>query len=321
MIAKILGQIVLSTALISLFPVDGLELEQRAGIDVLPELSYGVSSYVSGPSMHEVRENHPTKKDQDSFGIVTTARSVIVVDDASGMVLYAKKPDNLRSIGSVTKLMAVLVFLESEPDLSRIVTLDPSKDLVIGGRQYVGFFEEITLEQVLAASIVGSDNSATKALVRFAGLSDENFVSRMNEKARELGMNQTTFTDPTGIDPANMSTARDLVLLLDTVEQFKIVKEYSTKKTITIQHQGGRSVTINNTNKLLDTFVNEGSYRVLGGKTGFLPQARYVLASSVEYDGDLIHVIVLGADTIEDRVQEVKGLSEWAFRVFEWPNN
>jgi len=215
--------------------------------------------------------------------------------------------------------MSALVFLDTEPDLTRLVSLDPSLDLVTGGRIYLAFYDPLKLEDVLAASLVGSDNTATESLARFSGMSKEVFVQKMNEKAKDFGMNSTIFTDPTGIDATNTSTATDLIKLLETAETKSILKKYMTSESIQIVQNSGQVITIENTDKLLASYLNEGSYKIVGGKTGYLPQAGYVLVTTIDREGDAVHVVVMGAESKDARVNEAKGLAAWAFKVFSWP--
>jgi len=321
MLLKLLGQILVATTLVQIFPTDASVFEYNVGEGALEQAVMSAAeleiAYAALPEAES--RDYPVKIDLDSYGIVTTAWSALVIDDESGAVLFQKHPDTLRSIGSVTKLMAALVFLEQNPDLNQIVSLDPDLDYVAGGRVYLGYFNSLALSDVLAASLVGSDNTATQALVRFSGLSNEDFVARMNEKARELGMDQTSFYDVTGINSNDMSTARELVTLLKTAEQNEIIAYYTQQPLITITQASGRSVTIENTNTLLNTFMNDDPYSIIGGKTGYLPQAGYVLATTVEHDGDKIHVIIMGAESKDARVNEAKGLAYWAFKTYQWP--
>lgn len=319
MITQILGQFVIATFLMHVLPVDTGFFEDQVGMSSGTFNNTNVTELFPIAQEREVIK-YPVKVDPNSYGIVTSAQSALVVDKASGMMLLGKHPDSIRSIGSVTKLMTALVFLDEDPDLSQIVTLDPAIDLVEGGRIYLAFYDGMTLKDVLGASIVGSDNTATESLMRFSGLGREAFIERMNEKAKDLGMHSTTFTDPTGIDSSNMSTARDLMTLLQTAEQEEILHNYMTTDKLYITQNSGRVILIENTNQLLNSFLNQGVYRITGGKTGFLPQAGYVLATSVMHNADEIYVIVLGADSKDARVSEASSLAAWAFKVFEWPN-
>lgn len=314
-----ISQLVVLASLSTVAPVDGLQLEtfaQEGYFQPLPIAAYQ-QQYASLPLARTV-DRSPVKVDVNSLGIVTTAPSTIVMDVATGDVLYAKQPDQLRTIGSVTKLMTALVFLEQEPDLSQVVQMG-SEDIVYGGRIYLALNDDIPLEDVFAASLVGSDNSATEMLMKSSGLTEEEFIHRMNEKALELGMVSTHFSDVTGLDPKNMSTARDLTQLLFAAESNGKIKQYTTSSEVTVQHASGRTVTIENTNGVLDSYLNTGDFSVEVGKTGYLPQAGYVLATMMKEQQHDIFVVVLGSDSKESRVAEVKGLADWAFRTFSWP--
>lgn len=317
MMSKLFGQFIVASLVAHMMPVDASVLEYRAGaVDERPAVSIDTAF----PEAEErVVPAYPVKVDMNSYGIVTTAESAIVIDKASGMMLLGKRPDDVRSIGSVTKLMAAMVFLDQDPDLDQWVELDPALDLIEGGRVYLAFYDPIQLRDVLGASLVGSDNTATESLMRFSGLSSEEFIRLMNVKADELGMTSTTFVDPTGINSYNMSTARDLVKLLEVSETYPEIQEFTTTWRLQVEHASGRVIDIENTNTLLDTYLNQGEYQVTGGKTGYLPQAGYVLASSVKKGENEVVVVVLGSDSKDDRVNEVKGLAAWSYKVFQWP--
>jgi serine-type D-Ala-D-Ala endopeptidase (penicillin-binding protein 7) len=321
---KFISQFVLAALMTQLSPVDAAQFESyvdegsdSAALFTQQEiLSYAIGLPESGLRFSA---EYPTKIDEESFGIVTSARSHLVQDAHSGMTLVAKHPYQVRSIGSLTKLMTAMVFLDQQPVLNEFVSLDPEIDLVTGGRVYFGFYDALELEDVLAGSLVGSDNTATESLMRFSGLSEEVFIQAMNEKAISLGMDDSQFTDPTGIDATNMSTASDIVKLLRAAEEYPLIADYSTRPTITITQESGRTVLIENTNTLLTGILTEGSGEILVGKTGFLPQAGYVLAAAIEQDGDKVYVVVMGAESKDARANEVKGLALWAFKTFAWP--
>lgn len=322
MFENILATILLPAILFSTLPTDGAQIEAMASNSDLGNTIYGDGGGFSHSWLHRqgIESRRPIKVEPNKLGIVTSASSVIVVDDETGTLLYGERPYDLRSIGSVTKLMAVMVFLDQQPDLERSVVLNSNLDLVIGGRQYVGFGESIRLREVLASVIIASDNSAARSLMRFSGLSNEEFVEKMNEKAVEIGMGNTRFTEPTGIDPNNVSTAHQITMLLREAEKYDEILHYASMSNYTIRHDNGRLVNMDNTNGLLRTNMNEKEFRVVNGKTGFLPQAGYVLSSTVESRGKKIHIVVMGADSVESRVQEVRALADWTFGVYKWPD-
>ncbi len=260
---------------------------------------------------------YPKKVKKEALGVFTSARSIIVEDGATEMMMIGRRPDDLRSIGSVTKLMTAMVFLDADPNLARTVTLTP-EDYVGGGRLYLNYFDETELGDIFTTAIVGSDNTATESLVRFSGLDKETFVAKMNEKAQTLGMTSTNFVDPTGIRSENMSTARDMIRLLRASETYGPLKEAMTTAAATIEQGSGAVITVENTNQLLTSYLAEPPYTITAGKTGYLPQAGYVLTSAVEKDGHKVYIAALGAETKTDRETDVKALAEWVFDVFFW---
>jgi D-alanyl-D-alanine endopeptidase (penicillin-binding protein 7) len=316
-----IGQLLVAVSFVQIMPVDASIFEYNAGVGSVEKTIFSEQELIASHASLPISDNrdYPIKVNIDSYGIVTTAQSAIVVDDQSGAVLFEKHPDAIRSIGSVTKLMTAIVFFEQNPNLDQVVTLDQDLDYVGGGRVYMTYNDSVSLRDVLGASIVGSDNTATQSLVRFSGLSQDEFIARMNQKAIELGMFNTSFYDATGVSAYNMSTARELVLLLDSAEGNEIISNLMKSKTYTVKQASGRSVTIENTNGLLSTFMNEYPYKIIGGKTGYLPQAGYVLITTIDNNGNSIHVVVMGSESKDARVSEAKGLAYWAFKTYKWP--
>ncbi|RMD50534.1 D-alanyl-D-alanine carboxypeptidase [Candidatus Parcubacteria bacterium] len=323
MVLKAISQLILAVGLLQIAPVDASYFELSAGVAKSGKAVAAVDVMDNFAILPQAgnRFNYPVKVDKNSYGIVTTAVSALVVDRDSGAILFQKNAGAVRSIGSVTKLMAALVFLDQNPNLSQTVVLEADKDYVGGGHNYLRYYDGVKLKDVLAAGLIGSDNTAINSLVRFSGLSREEFVNKMNEKARDLDMKDSVFADPTGIDADNMSTARDIVKLLAAAEKSEIIKFYTEMPKIKIIQDSGRAVEIKNTNKLLDTFLNQGDYKVIGGKTGYLPEAGYVLATTVEENDHAVHIVVMGSESKKARIDEAKGLAYWAFKTFKWQDD
>ncbi len=321
MFANIFTQIMLVVSVFNIFPADAAVFEYQADVGSL-ENSIMTSTELQIATLPNSDDrnvtSYPTKIKTESYGIVTSAESALVMDVESGMILLGKHPYEIRSIGSVTKLMTALVFLDQDPDLNEYKKLDWDLDLVEGGRIYLAFDNSLPLRDLLASSIIGSDNTATKSLVRFSGLSDDDFITAMNKKAVDLGMLSSTFTDPTGIDAGNLSTAMDLTKLLNAAQENQIIAKYMQMQYITVHHSSGLDITIKNTNTLLGGTMDSYPYKVIAGKTGYLPQAGYVLATVIEKDGNDIYVVVLGSDSKSLRIDEAKGLAYWAFNTFKW---
>lgn len=322
MIGKVVAQMLLALTVLRIVPIDAANLEWNIGIPTPPAaLAAPILSLTSAPTLPESGDRvlPPKKTDLSSYGVVTDAKSVIVVDVASRAPLFAKNADDVRSIGSITKLMTALVFLDTDPDLTQWVTIT-EEDYVGGGRVNLDFNNPIRLRDVLGASIVGSDNTATKAISRFSGLSADEFIALMNAKAKALGMTSSAFTEVTGIDSGNVSTARDLMSLLNEAKASDLLSAYMTSPRISVSHASGLAVTVESTDALFGSVLNTGEYRITGGKTGYIPEAGYCFITTIQHDGDQVFVAVLGASSKEDRFADTKALALWAFETFTWPN-
>ena len=325
MITKTLAQFLFAASLVHVMPLDGAVLEWQAA-SVATEVAGRAAAQGSVPSEFPhlpIAENRltppPKKVDVDSFGVVTSAQSAIVLDAASGAPLYAKNPQEQRAIGSITKLMSTLVFLETNPDLTRFVTLNED-DFAGTGRVYLYYNDPVRLRDVLGAALVGSDNTATLALARLTGLSQDEFVARMNDKAQELGLAHTHFSDPSGLSASNVSTVGDIAIMLREAKAHPEIADFMTDTTLNVAHASGRVSAIPSTNLLLSSFLNTGDYKITGGKTGYIPQAGYCLTTAVAHDGHEIIVVVLGSDERDGRFDDAMSLAAWAFDTFSWDN-
>jgi D-alanyl-D-alanine carboxypeptidase len=259
----------------------------------------------------------PRKINERSLGIFTTARAAIVIDEDSGTVLFEKNSKEKLPIASLTKLMTALVFLETNPDWEKEIKLLKEEEKE-GSILYARAGEKVKVKDLFNMMLVGSVNNAALALVRSTGLSQEDFVKKMNEKAKDLEMHDTFFVDPTGLEPANTSTVSDLARLVVQAFQREEIQKATTLSEYVFKTANGKTYYIKNTNELLLSFLNKPPYKIIGGKTGYLDEAKYCLALETERDGHRIISVVLGSDTLYDRFQESKGLIVWAFENFVW---
>jgi D-alanyl-D-alanine endopeptidase (penicillin-binding protein 7) len=259
----------------------------------------------------------PIKRVLQNYTFPASADSVALYDAATGELLYGKNIGDSRPIGSITKLMTGLVFLDVYAgDLADSVML-LEEDRTYGGRFYLPFAVPLSVGDVLAAALVGSDNSATTALVRISGLSREAFVARMNERAVAMGLRGTFFADWTGLAAQNVATANDVALLLRTALATPALGE-RMQLVEAVVSVGGVAYTIPSTNELMGTLV-AGEGKVIGGKTGYIPEAGYCVTARVMSDGAGIDAVVLSARTQEGRFTDLATGIAWAYETFTWP--
>ena len=233
------------------------------------------------------------------------AGAAIIYNPATHEVLYESNAQTPRSIASITKVMTAIAFLENEVDLTREVTVDPA-DLRGASTTYLRRGDRVSIQQLLHLLLIGSDNVAARTLARNSIYGPIGFVERMNQKAAELGLANTHYSDPSGLYADNVSSAFDMARLIsfasgdDRIASIMRMKDYQFSAP-------RRTVTLHNTNHLVGTDVD-----VRGGKTGFISKSGYCLATLLRLpQGEQVAVVVLGAKSNPARFWETRHLFNW----------
>jgi serine-type D-Ala-D-Ala endopeptidase (penicillin-binding protein 7) len=233
------------------------------------------------------------------------AAAAVIFNPANGQVLWEENAQEKRSIASITKVMTTVVFLEDNPDLTQEITVERS-DVYAASTTYLRANDRVSLDDVLHLVLIASDNAAARILSRVSHGGTASFVERMNEKALELGLENTSFTDPSGLNPANMSSAYDLSRLISFAASDERIAPIMRTATYTV-HTNRRAINIHSTNRL----VMEGM-DVVGGKTGFIGKAGYCLATLLRLpQGNQVAFVVLGARSNPGRFWETRHLFNW----------
>ncbi|WP_298030627.1 D-alanyl-D-alanine carboxypeptidase family protein [uncultured Dysosmobacter sp.] len=218
-----------------------------------------------------------------ALAVSTSATSAILVDADSGRVLYEQNADKRMLIASTTKIMTALVAIR-KGDPSDVVTVKREAALTEGSSMYLKEGEQLTLETLLYGLMLCSGNDAAVAIADHVGGSQAGFAAMMNETARELGMDSSSFANPNGLDAeGHYSTARDMAVLARAAMENETLVRIASTRTITI---GGR--TMSNHNKLL-------SYQTgcIGLKTGYTRAAGRTLVSCAERNGQRLVAVTL----------------------------
>ena len=213
------------------------------------------------------------------FGLSLSCRSCVLMDSDSGRVLYEKDKDNPRLIASITKIMTAILAIESGR-LEEEVTVGKEVLTMYGSNIYIELGEKMKLLDMVYGLMLRSGNDAAIVIAYFIGGSEENFVKMMNDKAKEIGMTNTVFNNPHGLDEVtqNKSTAYDMALLSsyashnDTYMKIVGTKKYSVQTD-------KKSYLWYNRNKLLGSY----SYAT-GGKTGYTPSAGRTLVTNASHN-------------------------------------
>ncbi|MCK5460076.1 hypothetical protein KAI52_03100, partial [Candidatus Parcubacteria bacterium] len=248
------------------------------------------------------------------------AKSAIIVNSKNGEIIWAKNSGHQASIASITKLMAAKVVLDLDPDWNKIMTYSESDDDVMDyaakwemSYLNVDIGEQLTTKDLFFASLVGSANNAIYALARSTGLLRNAFTETMNRKAKELGMENTYFTEPSGLDPANISTAQDLAKMGRKVFNNMDMLRATTNKVYSFETIDTKdSHTIKNRNRLLSTDLY-----ILGTKTGYLDESgRCLIVKAKGEDQNEIIVVTLGNFSKDsgDYFEETEELVKWGLK-------
>ncbi len=235
------------------------------------------------------------------------AAAAIIYNPENGQVLWEANSQDKRSIASITKVMTAAVVLEGEPDLTRLVLIDRS-DTFAANHTYLRPADRVSIDDLLHLTLIASDNAAARALARTSPEGTAPFVARMNAKAQELGLDSTTYRDPSGLDASNMSSAFDMARLIAFAAADERVASIMRTPYYTVR-TGRRVISVHSTNQL----VMKGDVDVRGGKTGFISQAGYCLATLLRLPqtNQQVAVVVLGASSNAGRFMETRHLFNW----------
>ena len=242
------------------------------------------------------------------------SRSCIVYDRNSQMILYGKNETKQVKMASTTKIMTSLIIIEN-CDLSEIIEVSKKAAGTGGSRLGLKTGDKITVKDLLYGLMLCSGNDAAVALAEYAGGDIQGFADLMNKKANELGLTNTHFESPHGLDSdGHYTTAYELAILTDyALKNETFAKIVGTKNyTVTIN---GYAKNLSNTNELLG-YLNG----VYGVKTGFTNGANRCLVTACKRDDMDIICVVLGADTKKFRTQDSIKLIEYAFKNFTYIN-
>lgn len=235
------------------------------------------------------------------------AAAAIVYNPVTDEVLWEEHSQDQRSIASITKVMTTVVFLEDNPDLSQLVTIDRS-DTFRASTTYLRTSDRLTTHELLHLLLIASDNAAARALARISPGGSDAFIDRMNAKAAELGLTQTRYSDSSGLLSDNVSSAFDMARLIAHASADPRIASIMQMPTYSAQTQR-RAISLRNTNYLL----GRDDLSVRAAKTGFISRSGYCLATVLRLPetNQEVAVVVLGARSNAGRFLETRNLFNW----------
>lgn len=268
------------------------------------------------PASPEPKTSTPVKAD-NVRDLYLGDCSAVVMDSATGQVLFAQEADKVRPIASITKLMSALVFLDHNPGWESFYKVTAA-DRLDGGRIYVYNGEEVKVRDLFHLSLVASANTATKALANSTGLTPAEFVQAMNKKALNLGLQNTSFADPAGLSAYNQAPAQEIARLLKHALDQEAIAAATRLSDYGFSTKAGRSASVANTNYMADDWA-ESDMEYLGGKTGHTELAGYCFTGAFEnaLDKGIISV-VLGTDSPSARFRLTEKMAQWTYASYVW---
>jgi D-alanyl-D-alanine endopeptidase (penicillin-binding protein 7) len=241
------------------------------------------------------------------------ARSAIVVDLKSGEELFVRNADEVRAIASLSKLIAVMAVLDANIPLEAATTItEDDRKVARGGaksRLLVGM--GLTNRDLVHAALLASDNRSIPAMGRGAGLTPQELTAAMNKKAQELGLEHTKFEDPTGLNPGNVSTAREQVKALKAALGYPLIAAISRKAQHDVTVVDGKSKGLKIRMFNTDRVARAGREHILGGKTGYNDIARYCLLIAARIEGREVAMAFLGNEGKLTRFGDFHRVSQW----------
>jgi D-alanyl-D-alanine carboxypeptidase len=264
----------------------------------------------------------PRKIENDNRGVLLTSQNFILKDIDTGKFLFGKNKDEQTPIASLTKLMTALVFLQENPevDWDAEVTMEKS-DEVFGAYPHIYRGETVSIRDVFNTMLVSSDNHCAKALARVSGLSEMEFIEKMNSFAEENNLSHTKFNDVIGLSKDNVSTASEVARLFELALENEDIAVGLSLPAYNFKIKNSEKVrNVYSTDALFDSFLNSEKYgyKIIGGKTGYLPEAGGCLAVLVEKDNHRLLSVVLDSSGYDSRFQDTKALVDWGFLNYEW---
>ncbi|WIG26381.1 serine-type D-Ala-D-Ala carboxypeptidase DacF [Bacillus toyonensis] len=253
------------------------------------------------------------KTEETATKLAEQASSAIVIEQDTGKVLFDKNPNEKLPPASMTKIMTMLLIMEQvekgKLKLNDKVRASEHAASMGGSQIFLEPGEEMTVNEMLKGIAIASGNDASVAVAEHIAGSEEGFVNMMNKKAKDLGLKNTHFQNPTGL-PAkdHYSTANDMAIMARELMKYPLIRKYTGKYEDYLREDTDKKFWLVNTNKLVRFYPG-----VDGVKTGFTTEAKYCLTASAEKNGMRVISVVMGAPTSKERNNQVTKLLDYAF--------
>jgi len=235
----------------------------------------------------------------------------LVFDQQIQRPIYNKNGQTVMPIASITKLMTAMVILDAQLPMDVKVSVGEDDHSIKRARSRLRVGTTLTRTAMLRLALMASENRAALALARSYPGGTAALVAAMNVKAKALGMEDTQFFEPTGLDSDNVSTAQDLVKMVAAARRYPLIHQYTTTATLSVQNQKGRTMRFGNTNPLV-----RSKYWDIGlSKTGFISEAGQCLVMQANINERQVIIVLLDSWGKRTRVGDANRIKQWMERA------
>ena len=253
----------------------------------------------------------------DDLNLAENAKSAILIETSTGEVLYEKNPDEKLVPASMTKMMSMLLIMEAIENgvlkWEQVVTVSENASSMGGSQILLETGEKMTVKDLFKGVAIASGNDAVVALAEASYGSESVFVSHMNKKAKELGLKNTNFKNPHGLDAADhYSSARDMSIIARELSKHEKIFEFTSIYEDYLRQNTDRKIWLVNTNKLVRFYDG-----VDGLKTGFTSEAGYCITATAKRNGMRIIAVVMGEPTSKVRNKEISEMFDYSFAQYQ----
>ena len=240
-------------------------------------------------------------------GPLLSSQSALIMNNKTGEVLYQKNANRVMPIASISKLMSAIVLLDADLNMNELVTITPEEiDRLKGTGSRLSIGTSLPRKELLHLSLMSSENRATHALARTYPGGINAFVAAMNAKAQSLGMSNSRFYEPTGLDYRNVSTAHDLSRLVAAASKYPLIRRNSTSNYGAVSTASG-SQRYKNSNAL----VREGGWNIELQKTGYIREAGRSMVVKANVQNQTITIVLLNSPSSTTRVNDARKIESW----------
>ncbi|MBM7646230.1 D-alanyl-D-alanine carboxypeptidase (penicillin-binding protein 5/6) [Scopulibacillus daqui] len=257
------------------------------------------------------------KPDPQNKQLVDQVKSAILIEKDTGRVLFSKNANKELPPASMTKIMTLLLIFKAldrhDISLTDKVRISDHAASMGGSQVFLEPGEEMTVNELLKAIAIGSANDASMAMAEYVAGSESEFVKKMNQEVKALGLKHTHFENPTGL-PAkdHYSTAHDMAIMAKALLHYEKVLHYTSKYEDYLRENTDNKFWLVNTNKMVKTYPG-----VDGLKTGYTNEAKYCLTATAKRNDMRVIAVVMGAPTTKERNKQVARLFDYAFANYQ----